>query len=152
MLLFKPAPSELIYISYPAPEFSSIFSCLKQNVLLKSIKWRACNTQVSDSSSGGGVVADRIDTFKFLLFQSFLCVISSFDFCHRFCDKALRIFKGKGWGFQASGQVLRNAKKSLVKCKKKHKRGKKRAIKRVKTSKRYVTGKGGWSHLLRSVT
>jgi hypothetical protein len=40
-------------------------------------------------------------------------------------------------------QVLRNAIKSLIKTQKKQKTQRKRAKNRVKTSERYVTGKGG---------
>ena len=49
-------------------------------------------------------------------------------------------------------QVLRNAIKSILKRKENAKNAKKSTKKRVKTSARYVTGKGGSSYLLRGVT
>ena len=58
---------------------------------------------------------------------------------HQFCDMALRIFKGRG-GLR---QVLRNAIKSLLKRKKNAKNAKKRKTNQVKSSERYVTGRGG---------
>ena len=53
---------------------------------------------------------------------------------HRFCDNALRILKGRGGGVQA---YVTRCYKNAIKTKKT------RTNKHLKTSERYVTGKGG---------